>query len=164
MIVNINSSRGAGKLTKYGKQLIAQQMYKKGRGYIFAALLLKKQEVFGSVVTQLLLHGLENILKGGLLLADYEKYKPLLKYSKKKADSIGHNLEKAFSHFEVEFHKIKRGKKFDSEIKELNKYYQQHFLRYGGLADIFLSLDSLKHNWTFKMAYKIITLLDKKRS
>jgi hypothetical protein len=73
MIVNISATAGSKNLTPDGKKMIAQQMYHKGKGFIVAAILLKQKEIFDSVAIHLLLQGIENTLKGGLLLIDYNK-------------------------------------------------------------------------------------------
>jgi hypothetical protein len=64
-----------GKLTIGGKRLSAEIMYYKGIEFIEASLLLKRAQQTSSFVhIYLLLKRIEILLKGILLLEDYDKY------------------------------------------------------------------------------------------
>ena len=58
---------GSGRLTIHGKRLVAESMYAKGKGFLGAALLLRREGGYGYVVLQLLCQGVEITLKALLL-------------------------------------------------------------------------------------------------
>jgi hypothetical protein len=60
-------------------------MYAKGKSFLGAAILLRDQKGYEFVVLHLVCQGIEVLLKGLLLVVDYDKFKPELK-------KLGHNL------------------------------------------------------------------------
>jgi len=78
---------GSGRLTAYGKRMVAHAMYSKGTSFLGAAALLHRQGSYESVVLHLMCQGIEIILKALLLVSNHDKYAPQL-------TALGHNLEK----------------------------------------------------------------------
>ncbi len=61
-------------------------MYAKGKAFLGAAIPLRQQLEYEFVVLYLMCQGIEILLKGVLLVLDYNEYKPKLK------TELGHNL------------------------------------------------------------------------
>ena len=112
--------------------MIADAMFEKGASFTGAALLLREKGGYEHVVLHLICQGLENVMKSILLHEDYDKHK------KKIKEKIGHNLVKAVN----AVIKVKGSKGISNELRaqleNINHFYKNHFLRYGGMSDIFI--------------------------
>ena len=135
-------SSGSGGPTIVGKRHIALAMYVRGKAFIGAAILLKRQansEPMHYVVLHLLCQGLEITLKGLLLLRDYDRYKPQLR-------GIGHDLCRAASEASIAFGVETPHRDVAEELKELNNLYSQHLMRYSSVVDILIDPRSISWN------------------
>lgn len=120
---------GHARLTLHGKRLLALSMYQKGKAFLGAALLLRRERGDEYVVLHLLCQGIEIVLKGLLLVIDYSTYKPRLK-------TIGHDLLKASDAAMGAAGLPPLRGPTRSELKTLNTLYSKHLLRYGSGHDI----------------------------
>lgn len=117
---------------------ITVPMYEKGRSFIMAGGFIKAYEGHKFVYLHLLCQGFENIGKAMLLANDYDKYGPLLK-------QYGHNLESILDEVKLIYGIDFLSKEASNELKIINKFYQQHQLRYGDSMDfseIYLKLEA----------------------
>jgi hypothetical protein len=71
------------------------------------------------------------VLKGLLLFQDYDRYRGRLKRP------IGHDLEKLVSVTADAFALKRPSPPLAEELRTLNSYYKNHWLRYGSAWDIF---------------------------
>ena len=127
-----------------GKKFVALSMYGKGKAFAAAAVFLNRQGELDAkeyVVLHLLSQSIECVLKGLLLLKDYDKYSPRLK------SPLGHNLvaiaktaSKAFPPDPVKKSPgIKAIRKpLADEILALSNFYSKNRLRYGIVSDMFI--------------------------
>jgi hypothetical protein len=121
----VRSARGVGGLTRYGKLRIAQTMYREGQEFVGAALLLRRKGGSEAVVLHLVCQGIEVAMKGLLLAADYDRFRPLLR------KPLGHDLERIVDELELLFpRRRKLSPTVRSELKDLNEVYKTHRLRY----------------------------------
>lgn len=143
---------GPMKLTQYGKSMVAHAMFHRGKQFIKAAILLDGEEdPYQYVVLHLFCQGLEIILKGLLLLRNYNLYEPKLK-------NIGHNLIRAAEKVRLEFKSKPLRNDIMDQLKELNNLYGNHLLRYGSPLDIFIDPKQFPSNLVFKKAIQLIFL------
>lgn len=116
-------------LTAFGKRAVALQMCAKGRAFLHAAVLLRRAGGHELVVLHLLCQGIENLLKGALLFADYDQYRPELK-------KLGHHLDR-LAREAVKACGLKQPpERLVSELSTLSSLYAGHFLRYGRAYDL----------------------------
>ena len=121
-------------LTPAGKQGVAASMYAKGTSFIGAAILVQGQsasEHSDYVVLHLLCQGLEVLLKGLLLHKDYDRYRPRL-----GARDLGHNIFDIAEETLKEYGLNPMTADLQTELRELDKLYRDHWLRYGSTLDI----------------------------
>ena len=128
-MANIVSAAATAHLTVHGKGVVAESMYAKGKAFLGAAILLRQESGYEFVVLHLMCQGIEILLKGLLLVVDYDRYKPKLK-------TLGHNLVRI-----VEVASKAAGinplrPHVQAELEKLNSLYSQHLLRYGSGYDI----------------------------
>src|SRR5262245_7718972 len=116
-------------LSLAGKKLVAESMYAKGRSFLGAAILLRREQGDEYVVLTLICQGVEIILKALLPHRDYNKFQP-------KLNKLGHNLEKIAAAVITEFSVRPLNTAVGGELKTLNSLYSQHYLRYGTGYDI----------------------------
>lgn len=147
------ASKG-GSLTKHGKHLVARAMYQKGLHFIGAAILLEQKGGYQGVVLHLLCQGIEVTLKGLLLFANYDKYKPRL------IKPLGHNIEKVANAALSEFKLMPLRKDTKEELAQLNRLYSQHLLRYGTVVDILIDPRTISCDRTFRRIAAAIRLAD----
>jgi hypothetical protein len=126
---------GHGSLTRAGKRRIADAWYLKGKAFIAAALLLRQMdssEHTEYVVLHLICQGIEILMKGLLLLKDYDGNVSRLK------PRIGHNLVEAVAATSTAYGLKPMRPDVGTEIAGLNDLYSKHWLRYGSVHDIFI--------------------------
>jgi hypothetical protein len=154
------SFRPPGILTPHAKRMIATSTYTKGKAFIAAAMLLvsraEKNEAFGYVVLHLLCQGTELILKGIMLLTDYDKYHP-----ERLRDKVRHNLATA-----AQWAISATGAKplrpaMQAELETLNRLYQNHLLRYGSVFDILVTPSSITSTRVLRRMAAVIRLTDR---
>lgn len=140
--------------TPHGKRLIALSMCEKGKSFISAALLLRKQGGYEYVVLHLLCQGIEILGKGYLLLQNYDKYKPQLR-------SIGHNLNKLLREVEQVSGINLRARGVQTEVTELNQLYSQHLLRYGSGMDVFINPKTISSDRVLRRLAAVLRYADR---
>ena len=127
---------GPGQWTDHGKRSIALAMVHRGEHSVGAAVLLEQNGGNGYVWRHLLCQGVELVLKGSLLLRDYDQYEPELK-------KLGHRLvdlaDKCAEVFGVH---PPRGPLRD-ELSKIAALYQRHDLRYASGLDILVDPDTI---------------------
>ena len=154
-MANIVSATGTAHLTTHGKRVVAESMYAKGKAFLGAAILLRRKNGYEYVVLHLLCQGIEISLKGLLLIADYDKYKPQLK-------KLGHNLVKI-----VETASQVAGIKplrpsVRAELETLSKLYSAHLLRYGSGYDILVNPTTISSNLVFHRMAAVLRIVERK--
>ncbi|OGA11550.1 MAG: hypothetical protein A2W68_14865 [Betaproteobacteria bacterium RIFCSPLOWO2_02_64_14] len=117
---------------------ITVPMYEKGRSFIMASGLVKAYGGHRFVYLHLLCQGFENIGKAILLARDYDKYGPELR------GRFRHNLEALLSELNVIHGGDFLSKNASTELRELNKFYKQHQLRYGDPVDFSTDVTTLQ--------------------
>jgi hypothetical protein len=78
-MVTLRTAPGGSKLAPAGKRFVAESMYQKGKSFLGAALELHTKPGHEYVTLHLLCQGIENLLKGLLLLKAFDKYNPALR-------------------------------------------------------------------------------------
>lgn len=150
-----------GTLTVYGKQLVAESMYQKGRSFLGAALLLHQQKGYEFVVLHLLCQGVETTLKGLLLYKDYNKYKNKLKKRKRDKFTFGHALKALADAASSEFGITSMTPTLVAELNNLNVLYSSHRLRYGTFFDILVNPDTIQSRNVWRKIAAVIRLADR---
>lgn len=141
-------------LARHGKYLRAMSMYVKGKHFLGAAILLRRHGGNEFVVLHLMCQGIEIALKGLLLLKDYDVYSPKLR-------RIGHNLVRAADEARNCFGLHAMSPSIAEELQRLNSLYSQHMLRYGSVADIFFSPDSIQSQRVYRRMAAVIRLAER---
>jgi hypothetical protein len=142
---------GTMKLTQHGKSMVAHAMFHRGKQFIQGAILLDREDAYHYVVLHLFCQGLEIILKGLLLLRNYDLYEPQLK-------NIRHNLIKAAEKVRVEFGSKPLREDIMDQLKKLNNLYGRQLLRYGSSLDIFIDPKQIPSNLIFKKTIQLIMI------
>ena len=79
----------------------------------------------------------------------------------KKNGGYGHDLELLSTDAIVEFGLEPLNLAFADELKQLNKFYSTHMMRYGGIHDIFIDPSSLPSNLVLRRVLAVIRLAEK---
>lgn len=141
--------------TEYGKRLMALALYRRGKSFIGAAVLLGQQAGADRyVVLHLLCQGVEIILKALLLLLDYEKYIKLQR-------RYGHDLNRVVTAAIEAFGLHPMRPKLAQEVQALNNFYSQHLLRYDGLHDILIDPASIESNRMFRRIAAVLRVTER---
>lgn len=141
--------------TKHGKQLMALALYRRGKSFIGAAVLLERQPGADRyVVLHLLCQGAEIILKALLLLLDYEKY---IKQQRRHGHDLNRLVEVAIKAFGL--HAMRP--KLSQEVQVLNNFYSRHLLRYDGLHDIFIDPASIESSRVFRRIAAVLRIAER---
>jgi HEPN domain-containing protein len=149
LMANILLAARTAHLTNYGKRMVAESMYAKGKAFLGAAILLRHKNGNEYVVLYLICQGIEISLKGLLLVAGYDKYKPQLK-------KLGHNLVKIVEAIsQVSGIKPLR-QSVRAELKSLSKLYSTHLLRYGSGYDILVNPTTISSN---RVLHRMVAVL-----
>lgn len=138
----------------HGKRLIALSMCEKGKSFIGASLLLRKQGGYEYAVLHLLCQGIEVLGKGYLLLQDYDKYHPKLR-------KIGHNLDKLLREVEQVSGIHLRTRGVQPEVTKLNQLYSQHLLRYGSGMDILIDPKTISSDRVLRRLAAVLRYADR---
>jgi hypothetical protein len=155
---------GHARPTKHGKREIALAMYRKGNSFIGAAILLRQHGGDEYVVLHLLCQGIEILMKGLLLVVDYDRFKPRLrtKTPRRRAaepsrrGGIGHNLLAATDEaMKAAGLPAFRGAAH-AELKGLNTLYTRHLLRYASTHDVLVDGRTIPHR---RLLHRIGALL-----
>jgi len=124
---------GRDSLTPDAKRLIADAMYLKGKAFIAAGLLVRERvasEHTEYVFLHLLCQGIEMLMKGLLLLKDYDQNVARLERP------ISHNLVKAVTATSAAYGLKSMRMGVETELTGLSDLYSKHLLRYGSVLDI----------------------------
>lgn len=155
MMAIFSAKSTSGRLHDTGKKAIAFSMYVRGKQFIGAAILVRKQQgVYNYVVLHLICMGLEVTIKGLLLLRDFNKFKPKLK-------KYGHDLNRLAKDGIAEFGLKPLNSALATELRQLNKFYSSHMMRYGGLHDIFIDPNSLPSDLVLRRVFAAIRLAER---
>lgn len=151
-------------LTRFAKQQIGLSMYYKGKAFLAAALILKREarkeassEPVEYVVLYLLAQGVEVTLKGLLLLRNYDRHETDLR-------NLGHDLDAIATTAIAEFGLKRLGSKLADELNELSHAYKEQRLRYGSPSDIFIAPDSIPTEQVLRCMAAVIRLADRELS
>ena len=129
-MAKVISSVGTAHISDHGKRMVAKSMRAKGQAFLGAAMLLRREtKGHEFVVLHLLCQGIENLLKGLLLAADYDTYNPRLQ-------KLGHDLVRIVRVTTQVAGVRPLRPPVQAELEALNRLYSSHRLRYGSGYDI----------------------------
>ena len=151
------------RLTPYGKKKVAHALFYRGVNFMLAAKILEKKGGYRYVVLHLLCQGLEIIIKGLLLMQNYDKYKP--KLTNESRGGLGHNLVRGSEELrnELDSTSLKIDEDTMSELKILNNFYHNHLLRYGSPAlDLFVEPKTISSDLVIRYAFKLVRFGNRK--
>lgn len=134
----ISSGKVQVSATPHAKRKMGAQFYGKGTDFIRAAILLRGLGRDEYVVLQLLCQGIELVMKGLLLVKDYDKYQPKLGGPRTKG-SYGHDLLPLAEDALAEFNLKQLQPAVLQELRALNGWYSGHLFRYGLLQAILIN-------------------------
>jgi hypothetical protein len=141
--------------TAHGKRLMALALYRRGKSFIGAAVLLDQQPGADRyVVLHLLCQGVEIILKALLLLSDYEKY---IKQQRRHEHDLNRVVAVAIKAFGLR----PMRPKLTQEVQALNNFYSRHLLRYDGLHDILIDPASIESNRMFRRIAAVLRITER---
>jgi hypothetical protein len=152
--VPIVSAKAHARPTPHAKRMMARRLYEKGYNFLAAAVMLGKHHGDEYVTLHLACQGIEMILKGLLLLKDYDRYQPLLH------KRYGHNLLLLTSDAIIEFRLRPLRPEIASELQELNQLYRNAF-RYSGLLDIFIDPTSISSRRVFRRTKAVLKVAER---
>ena len=129
---------GPMNLTVHGNALVARHMFDKGKAFVGGAILMKRHNGNQAVVLHLLCQGVEILLKAGLLRVDYEKYRPKLR-------KFGHRLSATSKELHAATGLDVLPRAAGAELAVLERFYNQHLLRYGHTFDILVDYGTIPY-------------------
>lgn len=152
----------SGQLTPHGKKQVAHCMFHKGKNFLRAAKLLEEKGGYHYVVLHLLCQGFELIIKGLLLMQNYDKYKP--KLTNESRGGLGHNLVKGAEELrnKLDAKPVKIDEDTMSELGKLNGFYRNHILRYGNLSDLLIDSKTISSDSVMGYALKLVQFGNRK--
>ncbi len=154
-MTKIVEAEATGHLSTYGKRLVAESMYARGKAFLGAAILLRRHKGDEYVVLHLLCQGIEISLKGLLLIADYEKYKPQLR-------KLRHNLGKVAEEVSQVAGIKPLRPSLRAELEVLSKLYSLHRLRYGSGYDILVNPSTISSNHILRCMVAVLRIVERK--
>jgi hypothetical protein len=133
-------------LTPFGKSMRALSMYGKGRAFLLAATLLNRSmegeehrsEAAEYVVLHLLCQGIETLLKGLLLLRDFDHWHSRLE------KPLGHKLLRVGNETLRTYGLRPLRGDVLKELDRLDAMYRRHRLRYASAQDEFIAPASIE--------------------
>lgn len=137
--------------TPHGKCLIALAMCENGKSFIGAAILLRQHGRDEYPVLHLICQGIEVLGKGSLLVANYEKYQPLLR-------RYGHNLVKLSKAIESEFSVKILDPEILQELEKLNGLYSNHHFRYASGLNVLIDAKSISSHKVLRRTTALMRL------
>jgi hypothetical protein len=137
--------------TPYGKRLIAFAMCENGKSFIGAAILLRQHGSDEYPVLHLICQGIEVLGKGLLLVANYEKYQPLLR-------RYGHNLVKVTKAIENELGVKILNPTIMQELDKLNGLYSNHHFRYASGINVLVDAKSISSSKVLRRTTALMRL------
>jgi len=145
-------------MTNFTKHKVSTWMLHRGHSFFKSAVLLKRVGGNKDVELYNICQGIEVVLKSFLLFRNYDKYKPLLP----KRREFGHDLIKLANEVLSEYQVKALSQAQTDELKRLNHYYTNHYLRYAGVHDIFFPSTDVGYGLVGKKLLASIKLADKK--
>jgi hypothetical protein len=133
----INLKAQFGMWTNHGKREIALAMVHRGEQFLGAGVLLKGQGGNGYVWRHLVCQGAELIMKGSLLLLDYDAFKPRLR-------ELGHQLLVLADTCTKTFRLSPVSGDLRGELAAVSDLYEHHELRYASGMDILINPESIR--------------------
>ena len=149
------SVSGTARLTVHGKRMVAESMYAKGKAFLGAAVLLRRNGGYEYVVLHLLCQGIEIVLKGLLLAIDYDTFKPRLK-------QFGHNLLSVTDAATSAAGLSPLRPNIRAEMEALNQLYSRHLLRYGSGYDILVNPSTIPSHLVLRRMVSLLHLIERK--
>jgi hypothetical protein len=141
-----------------GKKFVALSMYAKGKAFGAAAVLLNRKgesDAKEYVVLHLLSQSIECVLKGLLLLKDYDTYSGRLQRP------LGHNLLAIATAASKTFRCHPIRSQLADEIRGLTNFYSKHRLRYGMVSDMFIDPRTIPHARLFHRLVAVMRLAER---
>jgi hypothetical protein len=135
---------------------VAVSTLKKGENFIRAALLLRKNNSEENVVLSMICQGIENILKGLLLVKDYVKYEPLLHRK------FGKNLMRLYYRTRKEYNITNIDSKAVNELQILAYLYKNQFLHYGHLINLLNDDKAFESGHLLRKLFQILAYIKRK--
>lgn len=148
----IELKAGPGAWTDHGKREIAFAMVRRGEHFVGAAILVKQEGGNGYVWRHLICQGAELIMKGCLLLHDYDGYKPRVK-------RLGHRLLPLSEECTTLFGLRPVAGLLRQQLERMSKLYEQHHLRYASGIDLLIDPDTLGIEEITRRLYTVSILL-----
>jgi len=139
----------------HGKRMVAESMYAKGKAFLGAAVLLRRNGGYEYVVLHLLCQGIEIVLKGLLLAIDYDTFKPKLK-------QYGHNLLSVTDAATSAAGLSPLRPNIRAEMDALNQLYSRHLLRYGSGYDILVNPSTIPNRLVLRRIVALLRLIERK--
>jgi hypothetical protein len=139
----------------HGKRLIALAMCENGKSFIGAAILLRRHGRDEYPVLHLICQGIEVLGKGSLLVANYDKYQPLLR-------RYGHNLVKLIKAIENELGVKILNPEIMQELVKLNGLYSNHHFRYASGINVLVDPKSISSYKVLRRATALMRLAARK--
>jgi hypothetical protein len=153
-VTTVHVAARVAKLSKHSKLLIAMSMYQKGKAFLGASILLRKHDT-GEATVYVALHifcqGLETLLKGLLLLHNYDLFQPRL-------IKLGHRLPNLIEVTSKAYKLKPMSAPLLAEVTNLGDFYATERLRYGSGIDIFISPHSIESKGIQRRIYAVIRL------
>lgn len=141
-------------LSQYGKFLIGVSQYQKGCAFVGAAILSKAKmttEAHQYVYLHLICQGLELIVKGLLLVHNFEKFRPMER-------KFGHNIKLLVETALPEFKQKTLRLGHEQQLQNLSNLYLAHHLRYAGLSDIFINPTTIESDKVFRRLGAVVRM------
>lgn len=156
-MTTVSLSATSGRLTNYGKRMVAASMYAKGKNFLGAAMLLRKNGGYEYVVLHILCQGIEITLKALLLFADYDAYKPKLR----KYGRSGHDFSLTAIDALSVFGLSPLRSPLKEELQALSFLYSKHLLRYGTFHDILVDPQTIPSRRVLQRMAAVLRLAER---
>lgn len=157
----IQSAAGTATPTPYAERLMGMLQFRKGAHFIGAALLLRQHGGEEYVVLHNLCQGLELIIKGLLLVKDFDSYRPKLGGRGAKGQSYGHDLMRLATDALAEFKLNPLRPPLIQELTELNRWFSNHALRYGLLETVFIDASAIQSGLVLRRLGAVLRLVER---
>lgn len=122
--------------TVHGKRKIALAMIHRAESFLGAAVLLKKNRGNGYVWRHLACQSAELLMKGALLLHDYNRFRPRLR-------KLGHRLTALADICIAEFGLRPMSERLRSQLTRASELFAHHDLRYASGLDILVDPETI---------------------
>jgi hypothetical protein len=142
--------------TPYYRQMVARDMVARGQHFFASAILLKQHAGHPYVWRHNFCQGIEVLMKGLLLVKDFDRYWPRMR-------GFGHKLLDVCDETSAAYGIPKPAGEIRGEIEYLSRFYQQHWLRYAsGVANL-IDANSIAYERTLRRLVAVQRLLSRHR-